>query len=67
MSRMFAVSINAGFGAVGHRRSGPHRVGHWVRAGMDLPPCFAESLADDIWNQRHQVVINRFAGAGCGH
>ena len=55
---VFAVSINAGFGRSDIAEVGP-TVLVTAQGDMDRHRRFAESLADDIWNQRHQV-INRF-------
>ncbi|MEO8858697.1 MAG: M81 family metallopeptidase [Burkholderiaceae bacterium] len=55
---VFAVSINAGFGRADIAEVGPSVL---VTAQGDLArhQAFAQDLADDIWQRRHEV-INRF-------
>jgi microcystin degradation protein MlrC len=54
-SDAFAVSINGGFAS-----SDIHEVGPTVvvtaEGDMEIHRRFAESIADDIWHQRHQVM-----------
>ena len=52
---VFAVSINAGFASADVREVGPSVL---VTAQGDLAAhaAFAETIADDIWNRRHEVL-----------
>ena len=52
---VFAVSINAGFASADIAEVGP-TVLVTAEANLDEHRAFAEGLADDIWNRRHEVL-----------
>ncbi len=57
---MFAVSINAGFASADVAEVGP-TVLVTGEEGFAAHTAFAESIADDIWNRRHEVM-NAYLG-----
>ena len=52
---MFAVSINAGFASTDIAEIGP-TVLVTGQGDLDRHGAFAETLADDIWSRRHEVL-----------
>lgn len=62
---VFAVSINAGFASADVARIGP-TVLVTGQGDFEAHIAFAETIADDIWNRRFEVLTNDYLSGSFG-